>query len=117
MRRRLRSRAFLMMDLLTGLFLLAVLSGALFVAVQARAKGAARLAESRAALRSAEAALGELQAGAAQPSRREGIEFHVIDEPQTRAPSGMRWARVEAICAGKTASLRGVVPTSPGGRP
>jgi hypothetical protein len=104
------------MDLLTGLFLLAVLSGVLFVAVQARAKGAARLAESRAALRSAEAALGELQAGAAQPSRREGVEVQVIDEPQASAPAGMRWVRVEAACAVKTASLRGVVPVA-GGRP
>jgi hypothetical protein len=104
----------MILDLLTGLFLLAVLSAVLFVAVQARTKGAARLAESRAALRTAEAALGELQAGAAQPSGREGVEIRVMDEPQSKAPAGMRWVRVEATCAGKTASLRGVVPAAGG---
>src|SRR4051794_16241700 len=111
---RRRCHGIMMMDLLTGLFLMAVLSAVLFIGIQTRAKGAARLAESRAALRSAEAALGELQAGVPAPTKREGVEVRVIDDPQTVAPNGSKWVIIEATCAQKKASLRGLVPTSAG---
>jgi type II secretory pathway pseudopilin PulG len=113
---KFKRTGFLIIDLLTGLLLLAVLSAVLFVAMQTRAKAAARLAETRAALRGAEAALGELQAGAAHPSPRAGIEVRVIEDREAPAPTGWKWVRVDATCAGKTASLRGVVPVS-GGSP
>jgi len=107
---------FVLLDLMTGLFLMAVLAAVLFVGVQTRAKAAARLAESRAAVRSAEAALGELQSGEKNPLPRAGVAVRVIDEPSAPAPSGYRWVRVEATCARKTAELCGVVPAA-GGQP
>jgi hypothetical protein len=113
---RRRPSGIMMMDLLTGLFLMAALSAVLFVGIQTRAKGAARLAESRAALRSAEAALGELQAGMPAPSQRAGVEVRISDDAQTAAPAGSKWVVVEATCAGKTASLRGLVPAAGGAR-
>jgi len=106
----------MMMDLLTGIFLMAVLSAVLFIGIQTRAKGAARLAESRAALRSAEAALGELQSGLPAPTQRAGVDLRVSDDPQTAAPTGSKWVIVEATCERKTASLRGLVPAARGTR-
>jgi type II secretory pathway pseudopilin PulG len=115
-RKTLWRSGFVLLDLITGLLFLAVLAAILFVGIQTRAKGAARLAESRAALRSAEAALGELQSGETKPPPRAGVEVRIDDDPETSAPIGYKWVRITATCAGKTAELRGVVPSA-GGKP
>jgi hypothetical protein len=112
----MRHRAFMTLDAMAGLFLLASLATALAVAGNMRAKTALRLSDQRKANAAAQEALANLQSGGAAKVADESAKASVRYTGPRLGKS--EWVEVTVEREGRHASLTGLAPaTQPGVTP
>jgi Tfp pilus assembly protein PilX len=105
-----RKRAFMTMDALAGLFLLAALATALVVAAHAQQRAAHNLADQRRALAAAQSAIQNLS-----------VNAPIDDKQASVSRTGLRvgekeWVEVTGICNGRRVSLTFLASTVQGSK-
>lgn len=106
---RKRHRAFMVMDAIVGLAILALLGVIVAGELTWHARAAKRLANVRAAAQLAESALFDLQQGH-QPSTAQGTDQIKVEQLSGGDPMSHRsWVRVTATLDGQSAALVGLV--------
>jgi type II secretory pathway pseudopilin PulG len=108
---RAKRHAFLLVDVITGLVLLAALGTALVIAQSARSHAARKLADTRTAIRLAERSLIELQSGRSIPADTPNARVEVRPLTSETGIAGKKWIQVRTTLHGQSASLCGLVPT------
>ena len=110
--RNRRRRGFMLLDVMTGFFLLTAIGTALVVVQSARHRTAARFADTRSAIHLAERALSELQGRGPMPKALDDARVEIHPLPGDAPIPGMKWIQIRAIVHGQSASLCGLVPAA-----
>jgi hypothetical protein len=107
----MKHRAFMSIDALIGMFIVAGVTIGLLTAAHSQRQAEFLLANNRSALHLAEHALLSLQHHQPAPTLA-GAKLTLQPANTGQAPPGYAWIKVTAVVAGQTQSLFGVVPLS-----
>jgi hypothetical protein len=109
-RRLDRHRAFLTIDILGGLALIAI-AGTMLTVLTARCmRASAQLAAGRNAIGAAETALANMQDGLANPTSDARVRIEIAPCPDGAVVAGHRWVQVIATVEGQSRAVSGLVP-------
>lgn len=109
------SSAFILIDVLAGLFLLAALASALAVAAHVRQLAAVKFGDQRQAIEIARESLADLQSHHPIPTQSQYPGVKISVAPTTQSTDHLSWSKVTVEFNGQRATLEGIIETAAGG--